>query len=76
MATHVYVITSNTYIGDLGTLVGTVDGVPVTVNYWVSSTTGMTITQQKNFVAALMFAAAFPPQPVASGTLPGGTFTQ
>lgn len=72
---HTYVVITNTAIGDNGTLTGTVDGVPVTCGYSVSATTGMTVTQQKNFVAAIM-QAALPPTPLVSVSLPTGTFTQ
>ena len=71
---HTYVVITNTFIGDNGTITGTVDGTPVTVGYSVSATTGFTITQSKNFVAAIMLAAV-PPVPQI-GSLPTGTFTQ
>jgi hypothetical protein len=75
-ATHTYIVTSNTAQGDKATLVGTVDGVAVTVEYWVSHVQGMTLAQAKNFAAGLMLAAAFPAAPVNVTQLPTGTFTQ
>jgi hypothetical protein len=71
---HSYAITSNTAVGDQATLVGTVDGIPVTVNYWVSALTSLTEDQQKAYLASLMDAQVFPPQP-SSVSLPATAFT-
>lgn len=73
---HTYVVSTNTAIGDNATLTGTVDGIPVTVNYSVSATTGFSVTQAKNFIAPLMLAQAIPPTAVTVVALPVGTFTQ
>lgn len=73
---HTYVVASNTAVGDYATLVGTVDGIPVTVNYWVSAISGATLAQAKTFVAALMLTALPAPPPVTVSQLPVGTFTQ
>lgn len=73
---HTYVVTSNTSIGDQATLVGTVDGIPVTVNYWVSHVQPMTLANAKNFIAGLMLAQAIPAAPVVVSQLPTGTFSQ
>lgn len=73
---HTYVVNNNTAQDDLATLTGTVDGIPVTVQYWVSHVKSFTLAQAKTFIAGLMLAAAMPaaPQPVAQ--LPTGTFSQ
>lgn len=73
---HTYIVTSNTSQGDLATLVGTVDGIPVTVTYWLSHVNSFTLAQAKNFIAGLMLAAAIPAAPVNVTQLPTGTFTQ
>jgi hypothetical protein len=59
---HVYTSGSVVKDGDQVTVVGTVDGTPVTVNFWASAVTGMTADQQVAYVASLMLAA-LPPQP-------------
>ena len=73
---HTYIVSSNTAIGDLATLVGTVDGIPVEVNYWLSHVQGMTLAQAKTYAASIMLAAAIPAAPVSVVQLPVGTFTQ
>lgn len=73
---HTYVVTSNTAVGDQATLVGTVDGIPVSVNYWVSHVQPMTLAQAKTFIAGLMLAQAIPNAPAPVAQLPVGTFTQ
>lgn len=73
---HTYVVSSNTAQGDQATLVGTVDGIAVTITYWVSHVTNFTLAQAKNFIAGLMLAAAIPSAPVNVTQLPTGTFTQ
>lgn len=73
---HTYVVSSNTSLGDQATLTGTVDGIPVTIQYWVSHVTGFTLAQAKNFIATLMLAAAIPAVPANVTQLPTGTFTQ
>ena len=73
---HTYVVTSNTAVGDLATLVGTVDGIAVSVSYWVSHVQPMTNANAKNFIAALMLAQAIPSAPITVAQLPVGTFTQ
>jgi hypothetical protein len=83
---HVYVITSAAYTPGPAdpqvTVSGTVDGIPVTVQVWLSAVTaaGLLGNQAlKNLVAPLMLAAAIvvsPPAPVAPVQLATGTFTQ
>ncbi|MGH9452366.1 MAG: hypothetical protein ACRD2O_00170 [Terriglobia bacterium] len=86
-ATYVYVVTSASYIpgptDPTVTIVGSVDGVPVTVQVWLSAiqqaqaSGGMTAV--KNLVAPVMLAQArqnAPPAAVAPVELPTGTFTQ
>ena len=85
---HTYVVTSATYIPGSAldpqvTIVGTVDGVDVTVNLWLSSiqqaNTAGGITAVKNLVAPVMLSQALinnPPPPQAPAQLPTGTFTQ
>ena len=84
---HVYIVTSANYTPGTAdpqvTVVGTVDGIPVTVQAWLSAivaaSTAGGITAVKNLVAPLMLAASVvvsPPTPVAPVQLPTGTFTQ
>jgi hypothetical protein len=81
---HTYVVQSATYTPVPGTdpqvtLVGTVDGTPVTVYPYLSDVRKANqqggLPSVKNLVAALMLAA-LPPPPVAPVELPTGTFTQ
>jgi hypothetical protein len=80
---HVYVVSSSTYIpgpaDPLVTVVGTVDGVAVTVTCWLSvlrqANQSGGIAAVKNFIASIMLAA-LPAPPVAPVELPTGTFTQ
>jgi hypothetical protein len=84
---HTYVVTSATYVPGPAdpqvTVIGTVDGIPVTVTLWLSAVvaanTAGGITAVKNLVAPLMLAQALivsPPAPTAPVQLPTGTFTQ
>jgi hypothetical protein len=90
-ATHVYVVSQATAIGDVATIVGTVDTVPssgpvpVTVQLSLSAilqaNTANGITAVKNLVAPVMLAAALGAGlPALANTavtqLPTGTFTQ
>ncbi len=86
---HVYVITSDSYIpgvpgpDPLVTVVGTVDGIDVTITVWLSAVQlafqsggGLAV---KNLIAPLMLAQSIinsPPPPVTPVQLPTGTFTQ
>ena len=90
MATHTYVVTSATAVGDVATIVGTVDNVPTTGPIAVSITMNLSAIQQanasgglaavKSLVAPQLLAAA-----IANGLptaappnvtqLPTGTFT-
>jgi hypothetical protein len=87
--THVYVVTSSQYIAGvpgpdpLVTVVGSVDGIPVTVQIWLSALaaaqTAGGVAAVKNLVAPVMLAQSIvnsPPAPVAPTQLPTGTFTQ
>lgn len=73
---HTYVVTENTALGDTATLVGTVDGIAVTITYNLSAIAGLTLAQAKNFIAPIMLNAAIPPAPATVSQLPTGTFTQ
>lgn len=64
---HVYTASSVVKAGDQVTVHGTVDGVPVTVQFWASAVVNMTQTQQVQFVAALMLEALpAPPEDLTS----------
>lgn len=84
---HTYVVTSSTYVPNtpdpLVTIVGTVDGINVTVSVWLSSITQAQQTgglaAVKNLVAPIMLSQSItnaPPAPVAPVQLPTGTFVQ
>jgi len=86
---HTYIVSSATYIPGVPgpdpqvTIVGSVDGVAVTVQVWLSAiqqaNSSGGITAVKNLVAPIMLAQAAvntPPAPVAPVQLPTGTFTQ
>ncbi len=86
---HVYVVSSATYIpgvpgpDPLVTIVGTVDGIDVIVQVWLSSLQQAKqlggLTAVKNLVAPIMLAQSIvnsPPTPTAPVELPTGTFTQ
>lgn len=63
--TNTYVITSVTELGDVLTVTGTVNGVPMTVTPWVSAA-GNALASAiafEAFIAPLMLAAAQPPVP-------------
>ena len=60
--THIYTSESVVKNGDQVTVTGTVDGTPVTVNFWASAVAAMTAEQQVAYVASLMLAA-LPPAP-------------
>jgi hypothetical protein len=81
---HVYVVSSATYVPGPAdpqvTIAGTVDGVAVTVQCWLSAMQQAKqfggIAAVKNLIAPIMLAALPPPPPTASVELPTGTFTQ
>lgn len=84
---NTYVVSSATYLPTIPdppvTIVGTVNGIPVTVQIWLSAITAANtaggITAVKNLVAPVMLSASIvvsPPAPVAPVQLPTGTFTQ
>ena len=86
---HVYVVSAATYVPGIPgpdpsvTVVGTVDGISVSVQVWLSSiqqaNTQGGLTAVKNLVAPIMLAQSVvnsPPAPVAPVQLPTGTFTQ
>jgi hypothetical protein len=81
---HTYVVQTATRVGDVMTITGTVDGVPVTINPWFSAISALPNTAAvQNFIAPLMLAAAVAAggvAPVAPPTVPAvtaaGTFTQ
>lgn len=86
---HTYVVSSAQYVAGvpgpdpLVTIVGSVDGIAVTVTIWLSAlaaaNTAGGLTAVKNVVAPLMLAqsvANSPPALVAPTQLPTGTFSQ
>lgn len=84
---NIYVVTSASYIPGPAdpqvTVIGTVNGIPVTVTFWLSAlaaaNTAGGLTAVKNLVAPVMLAQSVivsPPAPVAPTQLPTGTFTQ
>lgn len=85
---NAYVVTSATYIpgsapDPVVTIVGSVNGVPVTVQMWLSSITQANtsggITAVKNLVSPAMLAQAnlnTPPAPQAPAQLPTGSWSQ
>jgi hypothetical protein len=90
-ATHVYVVSQATAVGDVATIIGTVDTVPssgpiavtiqMNLSAIVQANTSGGITAVKNLVAPQMLAAAIgaglPAVAAPSVTqLPTGTFTQ
>jgi hypothetical protein len=90
-ATHVYVVSQATAVGDVATIVGTVDTVPssgpvavqiqMNLSAITQANTSGGITAVKNLVAPQMLSAALaaglPAVAAASVTqLPTGTFTQ
>lgn len=86
---HVYVVSSSSYTPNLPgfpdpsvTVVGTVDGISVTVTFWLSAITAAFSTGGQpavnNLVAPVMLAQSIinsPPPPVQPTQLPTGTFT-
>ena len=54
---HIYTSESVVKNGDQVTVTGTVDGTPVTVNFWASAVAGMTQDEQVTYVASLMLAS-------------------
>ena len=70
---HTYVIQSVTSVGDVTTVVGTVDGTPVTCTVWLSALAKFpTAVQAQSFIASAMLAALPPqatPQPTYQGTV-------
>jgi len=85
---HAYVVSSATYIPGSApdpqvTIVGTVDGIPVTVQTWLSAVTAANtaggLAAVKNLVSPLMLAQAginSPPAPVQPAQLPTGSWSQ
>jgi hypothetical protein len=69
---HIYVIQSVTHVADVGTVSGTVDGVPVVANFWFSALTAQAsvLLGQQNVLAPAMLAA-LPVVPVNLPTYPG-----
>lgn len=61
---------------DTVTLIGSVDTIPVQIQFWFSAIQGLTPIQKRIFVATLMLAAAIPPAPVDVGTGITGGFSQ
>lgn len=60
---HTYTKEKVTKMGDQVTVVGSVDSIPVTVNFWASAVVNMTDTEKIQYVAQLMLAQAFPEEP-------------
>jgi hypothetical protein len=60
---------------DVVVVSGAVDGQPVTIQVWLSALNGMTLAQQKGFVAARMLAAVQSEQGQDLPTLTG-SFSQ
>lgn len=85
---HAYVVTSATYIPGSSpdpqvTVVGSVDGIPVTVQLWLSAIQQAQaaggITAVKNLVSPIMLAQAQinqPPAPTPPAQLPTGSWSQ
>jgi hypothetical protein len=85
---HTYVVSSATYIPGSAldpqvTIIGTVDGIDVTVLLWLSAIQQANaiggITAVKNLIAPIMLSQAnlvSPPPPQAPAQLPTGTFVQ
>jgi hypothetical protein len=85
---HAYVVSSATYIPGSSadpavTIIGTVDGVPVTVETWLSAITAANtaggLTAVKNLVSPLMLAQAginVPQAPIQPAQLPTGSWSQ
>jgi hypothetical protein len=72
---HTYVISSVSSVGDYLTVVGTVDGVSVTVNTWVSAAPSLaSAIAFRNFITPMMLAAV--PQTPATYAILQGTFSQ
>lgn len=87
---HAYVVTSATYVPGPAdpqvTVVGTVDGVDITIQVWLSALTkawgaggSAGLTAVKNLVSPIMLAQAQinnPPAPQAPASLPTGSWSQ
>jgi hypothetical protein len=88
---HVYVVTSSSYIPSVAgippdpavTVIGSVDGIAVTVTFWLSAVTAAFNeggqSAVNNLIAPVMLAQSIlnsPPPPVIPTQLPTGTFTQ
>ena len=90
MAGHAYTVTSATYIPGADdpqvTVVGTVDGVAVTIQVWLSALTkawgaggSAGLTAVKNLISPMMLAQSIvnnPPAPQAPASLPTGSWSQ
>lgn len=84
---HAYVVTSATYIpgsssDPVVTVVGSVDGIPVTVQVWLSAVQqaeAISMAALKNFISPIMLAQAQanqPPAPTPAAQLPTGSWSQ
>lgn len=75
---HTYIVSSDTALGDVVTIVGSVDGIAVTVQASLSAMKELNQSGGTNavkaYVAGIMLSAAIPPAPVAVAQLPTGTF--
>jgi len=74
---NTYVINTVTEQGDTLTVTGTVNGIPVTINTWISAaggSLGSTIAFE-NFIAPLMLAA-LPSAPTVLSSLQGLNFSK
>ena len=73
---NTYVISNISHLGDVATVTGSVNGIPVTVTCNWSAITGLPNTAAvQAFLAPLMLAQAQPTQPVNVGTY-DGTWSQ
>lgn len=73
---HTYIIQSVTHMGDIATITGSVDGIPVTVTGWWSAiTSAANVLAAQAYMTGLMLAAAFPPSPTGTAVY-NGTITQ
>jgi hypothetical protein len=80
---HTYSVSSAVRLGDIVTIMGTVDGFPVTITPWFSALSSLAnTTAVQNFVAPLMLAAAIangsisPVTTTAVAVTAAGTFSQ
>jgi hypothetical protein len=74
---HTYIILSATSVGDMTTITGTVDTIPVTITVWKSAITQLPNTiAVNNFIFPLMLAQAFPSASAVVAQVPIETVTQ